>query len=373
MNKTLIVILLIFAYSCGSPSSEQQIKQQIEEYKGQISDIESKIANLEQQLSNDKQEATNILVELKTLQKKQFAHYVEVSAILEAVNSAFISPEIGGQIQTIHVSEGEYVKKGQLLVSLNADIIDATIKELEASYDLAKVVFDKQSDLWSKNIGSEIQYLEAKTKKESLESKLESLKLQKSKSKILAPISGIVDEINIKKGELASPGFQIIQLVDIKSFYANADVSEKYISAVKQGDKITIKFPSFKELTIDATIFRIGNIIKSANRTFAMQSKIRNINNMLKPNMLATVRFQDFVVDNVIAVPSILVKKDFKGKYIFIAKENGNNEFLAHKVYVQTSHTNNTETIITKGLNEGDIIIMKGYNLVKNGDKVISK
>ncbi len=372
MKKILIISLVFFAVSCGnSERTPEAIKNQIKTYKEQIADLEEKVEKLENELVEEGvvDEGTKTLIKTEKLAKQHFAHYVEVSASLEAINSAFISPEISGQIQTVHVSEGQFVQKGELLVSLNADIINASIKELETSYELAKTVYAKQEELWSQKIGSEIQYLEAKNNKESLESKLNSLKLQRSKSRIVAPISGIVDNIHIKKGELAMPGAQIIELVNIGSFFVNADVSEKYIPVVKRGNEVSVGFPTFPDWKMKTTVYRTGNVIKAANRTFTLQAKIANQDNKLKPNMLATVKFRDFEIDNALVVPSILVKEDFKGKYLYkIGEEDGKK--VARKTYVKTSYSNDTGTMITGGLKEGDQIIVEGYNVMKDGIEV---
>lgn len=372
MKKILIISLVFFAVSCGnSERTPEAIKNQIKTYKEEISNLEDKIASLEKELVEEGvvEEGQKTLVKTQEVSKQHFAHYVQVSASLEAVNSAFISPEISGQIQTIHVSEGQFVQKDQLIVSLNADIINASIKELESSYELAKTVFDKQQELWNQKIGSEIQYLEAKNNKESLESKLNSLKLQRSKSRITAPISGIVDNINIKKGELAMPGAQIIELVNIGSFYVNADVSEKYIPVIKKGNPITVSFPTFPDWKMETTVYRTGNVINSANRTFTLQARIINNENKLKPNMLANVKFRDFEEEAALVVPSIIVKEDFKGKYLYIVT-NENGKTIAQKKYIKTSYSNDTGTMITKGLSEGDKVIVEGYNLMKDGVEI---
>lgn len=373
MKQILLISLVFFAVSCGnSERTPEAIKNQIKTYKEQISDLEKKIASLEEELAGEgiiTEDGAKKLVKAQAITKQHFAHYVEVSASLEAVNSAYISPEISGQIQTIHVNEGLFVKKGQLLVSLNADIINASIKELETSYELAKTVYAKQEELWSQKIGSEIQYLEAKNNKESLESKLNSLKLQKSKSRIVAPISGIVDNIHIKKGELAMPGAQIIELVNIGTFYVNADVSEKYIPVVKNGNEITVSFPTFPDWTIKTNVARTGNIINPSNRTFTLQARVTNKDNKLKPNMLATVKFKDFELDEALVVPSIIVKEDFKGKYLYVIGENEGKQF-AKKVYIKTSYANDTGTMVTNGLKTGDQIIVEGYNVIKDGIEI---
>jgi len=250
-------------------------------------------------------------------------------------------------------------------------MIDASIKELKTSYELAKTVFEKQDKLWKQKIGSEIQYLQAKNNKESLESKLNSLQIQKSKSRIKAPINGIVDIINVKQGELAMPGAQIIQMVNISNFYVNADVSEKFISSVKSGSHVSVSFPTFPDWNINTKVHRIGNIINQANRTFTLQAKINNINNKLKPNMLAVVKFKDFEKEKALVVPSIIIKEDFKGKYLYIVETNSNP--VARKKYVKTSLSNDEETMIIEGVTIGDKIIIEGYNLVKDGMEIQEK
>ncbi len=354
--------------ACGKTDDPKAIKGEITEYKEQISVLQDKIDKLEEILKEQGVETIEIKkinVKSETLAPSRFVHYVEASASLEAIKSAFISPEISGQIQKIHVQEGNYVQKGQLLISLNSEIIQSNIKELETSLELAKIVFAKQQELWNQQIGSEIQYLEAKNNKESLESKLNSLYIQRSKSRIKAPISGIVDVIGVKQGELAMPGAQIIQMVNINNFYVNADVSEKFIASVKKGSPVTISFPTYPDWKIDTKVHRTGNIIKQANRTFTLQAKITNKDKKLKPNMLAVVKFQDFEMEDALVVPSIIIKEDFKGKYLYIVESNS--EPIARKKYVKTSLSNDEGTMITDGVKAGDKVIVEGYNLIKDG------
>jgi len=369
MKKIIALFIISTIFACGQSKDPESIKKQIAEYKSQITDLENKIDELNSLLTEQGEDANTtrrIRVKTQLIQPVHFSHYVDAVASLEAVNSAFISPEISGQVKTIHVREGQYVKKGQLLVSLNSDIIESNIKELETNLALAKTLYQKQEELWKQQIGSEVQYLEAKNKKESLESKLNGLYIQLAKSKIKAPINGIVDLINVKEGELAMPGAQIIQMVNISTFYVNADVSEKFISVIKKGSPLTVRFPTYPNWEINTKVTRIGNIINQANRTFKVQATISNKNNMLKPNMQAKITFLDFEVDKALVVPSIIIKKDFKGNYLYIV-EKGDDGFIARKKYVKTSLSNNQGTMITEGISEGDKVIVQGYNLVKDG------
>jgi RND family efflux transporter MFP subunit len=246
-------------------------------------------------------------------------------------------------------------------------VTENSIKEVETALELANTVYEKQKQLWNKNIGSELDYLQAKNNKESLESKLETLNAQAEMALIRAPISGIVDEILVKEGELAAPGMQVVQLVNLDGLYINADVSEAYITKVKKGDIVSLEFPSLPEIEMEVTVFRTGNIVKSANRTFKVQLKINNVENMIKPNILAKIKINDYTKDQAILVPSIILKQDMEGTYLFTVVDS-----KAKKVYVETGKSYKGKTIISKGLKTGDKVIVEGYNQVSDG-KVVAE
>ncbi len=307
-------------------------------------------------------------VTVKTLAYEKFEHFFDANGTLEAVEDAFISPETNGQIKKIHVKEGDRVSAGQLLVTLNADIITNSIAEVQSGLDLATTVFEKRKGLWDKQIGSEIQYLQSKTEKESLENRLKTLKAQLRLSQIKAPISGIVDKIAAKEGELAVPGMQLIQLVNLKKMYVNAEVSEAYLSKVKKGDIVQVLFPSYPELVLDAPIYRTGNVVREQNRTFLVKIVLENAEEKLKPNLMAVIKIKDFYTDTAIVVPSIIIKNDLNGSYLYIVTtEPGNKRTIAKKMYITSGISEGSDTIVAKGLELGQQVIIEGYNLVKSG------
>ncbi|MBN2669009.1 MAG: efflux RND transporter periplasmic adaptor subunit [Bacteroidales bacterium] len=319
--------------------------------------------------TKDDNAVTNEVLPVETLNivEQPFSHYIEVTGQVEAVQFAYISPETPGQIKTIAVKEGDRVSKGQILLTQNSSVIDNQIKQVQAQLELAKITFEKQDDLWNnKKVGSEIQYLQAKAQKESLESQLDALISQKDMAIITAPFSGIVDKINLKEGELANPGMQAIELVNLDQIKINADVSEKYLPVVHKGDSVVVSFTTYPDLNIHAPVYRTGNIIKPANRTFAIEVRMDNKAQELKPNMISTLKIEDYHLDKAIVVPSIVIKKDFEKDFVFTAVKT-DSSWVAKKVFIKTGRSYQDQTVVTDGLNLGDRLIVKGYNTVSNG------
>lgn len=373
MKKLTIIFVIIFVlFACKSKRDSKMIKNEISKKRESISKLQKKISKLEKELSsnsNTDNSESKVIVGVKKIEFEKFEHYFSENGSVEAIKDAFISPEMSGQVKKIHVNEGDRVKKGQLLVSLNSDVIERSISEVKTGLKMAETVYKKRKGLWDKKIGSEIQYLDAKTQKESLENKLKTLEARLEMTKIKAPIDGIVDKILKKEGELAIPGLMLTQVVNLKNVYVNADVSEAYLAKINRGDPVLVTFPSYPDLAINAPILRIGNVVNPENRTFKIKIKINNNLEKLKPNILAIIKIRDFLEESALVVPSIIIKKDFKGPYLYVT-EGESGKMIARKIYVEIGMSEGGNTIITKGLEPGQEVITEGYNLVRNGIEI---
>jgi len=132
---------------------------------------------------------------------------------------------------------------------------------------------------------------------------------------------------------------------------------------------ICINFPSYPDIKLEVPVYKTGNVIKTGNRTFNVQLKIKNINEEIKANVMARVKIIDFSNDKALLVPSIIIKQDIKGSYVYLAEKNS--EILkANKKYIQTGISDGDETLITEGLSKSDKVIIKGYNQVSDGAEI---
>lgn len=365
----IITIISIFIISCSSNNDSNSDTEKLKSYKEEIKELNKKIAEIEDAGEKLDYSGLKIPVKVESIVKQSFSHNFIAAGELESIEEAFISPEITGQIMSVNVKEGQQVKKGQMLAKLNTVIIENTIREVKTQLSLAKTIYEKQTVLWNKNIGSEQQYLQVKNNYESFQNKLNTLNAQYDMALIKSPIDGVIEKIALKKGELASPGMQFMQIVNIDKLFVTLKLSEAYLSVIKKGDIVDITFTSYPGITFREPVYRTGNVINKQNRTFIVQIKIDNENGKLKPNLLANVKINDYDTDNAIVLPSIIIKEDMTGSFIYIiGDDNGN--CVADKIYIKTGISYKDKTEVIEGLSAGDVIITDGYNNVSNGSAV---
>lgn len=373
--KRISVIMLAAALMVGCTSTEtpEAIKLQISGLKDQALEINNQIKELENKLA--KMEDDNhvnglVPVQVKNIQEETFEHYFLANAKVEMAEEALIRPEGSGHIKKIHVTKGQRVAKGDLIVSLNTSILENSIAEVKSALDLATKVYDKQKALWDQNIGSEIQYLEAKNNKERLEYNLKALQAQLDMSLVRAPFAGIVDDIYSKEGELASPSAPLVYLVNLDKLKIEADVTENILTKIHVGDMVTVKFPTYSDIVLNAPIKRIGNAIDQKTRTIKVEIWLDNVRGQIKPNQIAMLSIRDFESKNAFVVPSIVLKQDSKGTFLFVASKNEDGKVVATKTYVETGLSYNDRTMVTKGLNKGHEVITAGFNQIGNGSLI---
>jgi membrane fusion protein, multidrug efflux system len=370
MKKLIISLITVAVLASCSSTSVNDVdakRSQLQKYKQQQHELSQKIAQLEEELAGS-EEIEIINVRISDINTQKFEHFIEVTGKVEAENDVDVSPESAGIIEEIYVREGQKVSKGDVLATLRTDALQRTMDQLQIQYDLAATNYKRQKNLWDQNIGSEMQYLQAKTNMESLEKQIEAMKAQMEMSEIKSPVTGYVDNIYQKTGESGSPQIPFAKVINIDKIKIYADVSESYLTKVKSGDSVNVFFPAIN-YEITTTIQQIGNVIDPNNRTFRVRLNLNNSGNLIKPNLVSIVKIRNYKSENAIVVPTLLVKEDFRGQYTYVAL-NENGKDVARKLYVKSGITNNNMTEITEGLTAGMQIISDGYNQVSDGTTI---
>ena len=370
LNQLYALILLVVLTACSStPANDEELskREQLKQYKEEVHELNQKIAELEAALKEEEEiEFVNVVA--REVQPQLFEHFFEVTAQVEADQEVNVSPESSGKILEIKVKEGEQVEKGQVLAQLNTNMLNESIEELRISLDLAKTTFERQKNLWDQKIGSEIQYLQAKSNKESMERRLSNLKAQLDMAIIKAPVNGIVDVIFQKKGEIASPQMPFAKVVNIDKVKIYGDVAETYLTKIKKGNEVFINFPAL-DMDTKAPIFAVGNFIDPNNRTFRIRVDLSNKKGLIKPNLLAVMKIKDYEAKDALVIPSILIKEDFRGNYTYIAEKEGKIH-RAKKIYVEPGVSDNNMTEILSGLQTGNLLVTEGFEQIVNGTAI---
>ncbi len=371
MQKLGYIVLIVFmAVACEKATDLDTKKEEYEKAKVELDEQKAKVHALKVELEaagvlkiNDNRS----LVTTLKIEPEEFIHQIEIRGTVKARGNISISPEIPARVIKVLVKEGEKVSLGQALVEQDAEVLRNSIAELRTSLSLARTIYSRQKKLWNKNIGSEVQYLEAKNKKESLERKLATSKSQLAKSIIKAPFSGVIDRLDVRVGQNIQPGQPIIRLVSLADMYIKANVSESYVGKFKPKQEVEILFPSTGEV-LKAKISAIGQVIEPKNRTFELEIIIES-SDKIKPNMLAILKVADYVNPTAYTIPTNIVFTDSKGVFVYQLKQSEGKD-VAIRTDVTLGLTAGTSTEIIAGLAEGDIIIDKGIYDISNGSQV---
>lgn len=362
-NSILVITLSLLMLACGSKDP----KAQLEKLRKQKSDLEAQIATLEETLAKSdtsKTEEKSLEVGVLALSNQIFKTYIEVQGRVDADESVSLSSEMPGTITKINVKAGDQVTKGQVLAETDARATQQQLAAYQVSLSLVSQMYEKQKSLWEQKIGTEMQYLQAKTAKEGLESSINAMQEQLRMSKITSPIDGTVDAINIKLGQAVAPGMPAISIVNFSKLKVKADVAESYTARVKNGNEVLIQFPDMKDSVI-AKVDYASRAINATSRTFGVEVLLDN-RKEYHPNMVAKLKINDYQSPKpLIVVPVKFIQKSSDGSYVLIV-ENG----LAVKRVVTLGREYNGMAEVLNGLNEGDQMITLGYDLVIEGDHV---
>jgi len=367
--KLAVFALLLSLFACSSDKKVQLLK-----LKDQHAVISEKIKQLEGELKDEKTDSLNPeefkFVGLTHVSASEFDHFIRVQGKLDGDQNTAVFAEAPGTVSAKYADVGQKVVKGQILAQIDDKQYRSQLEGLEAQYQFALEMYEKQKRLWDQKIGSEVQYLQSKSTKESLDRQISSLNQQIEKFKIKSPISGTIEECNIKVGGVVSPDPRLAayRVVAFKNLKVSAEVSEAYSARVQVGDRLIVLFPDINK-QIEARIDFVSQYINPVNRTFLIETNITDGIKDLKANMIAIVQINDYHSEKAVQVPMNVIQTDLKGSYVYVIRQkdkyNG-----AFKQPVQIGNSYNGVAEILKGLGEGDRIISVGYQELIDGEYV---
>lgn len=361
--KQIIPLLLTVLLLSACSKKEETVTVQIAKLKKERADIDAKIRALEAK-GGLKDSLKAIPVAVVEVAPQAFQSFVDVQASITGDENVLATPQMMGTVRSVNARVGQRVSKGQTLAILDAAAIDQQISALDAQISLARSLYNKQQQLWSQQIGTEVQLLQAKANYEATSRQRSALVAQRNMYRIVAPISGTVDQVDIKEGDAAQPGGQKgIRIVNANKLKAEANLGESYIGKVKVGDPVTLVFPDINE-TIQTKLTYVAQSVDPMSRAFRVQINL-GANARLRPNMSAQMRIANYNAGSAIVVPVAAVQQTGEGQMVFVAAGK-----TAKSVPVQTGRTADGNIEILAGLNPGDRVITAGYEELDNGTAI---
>lgn len=368
-----LILLSAFISSCGGNGEGNAVADkrakllELQQEQATINDQIKALQNEIEKLEPSKEViATSVVV--SPITATEFKHFVEGSGRLEAENNVFVTPKMAGAITKIFVKEGDYVKEGQTVATIDNTVMQTSIDELNIQLETAQTLFDKQQSLWDQKIGTEVQYIQAKAQLDALKKRLATLKAQNDMNVVRSPISGYVDEVRSQVGEMASPGLGILRIVNFDELKVVAEIPDTYAGTISKGDVVSVKFPDLqKEITTKLKF--VSQTINPVSRTFTIEATVPRVDKQLKPNLTAIVNINDQARSGAIVIPRNLIQRTEEGDLVYVVATEGDKK-VARSRAVTTGLSYNGDIEITSGLSIGDMLITEGYQDVVDGQVV---
>lgn len=383
MKKILSLLFIsLLVVSCGN-SEESSIEEIIKtddlgaikskkiELSKQQSELTAKIDQLDAAINRLDPNKNLPLILTAIVNDTVFNHYTEVQGEVATKENILIYPEYAGLLTRVYVKEGDRVTKGQILAKIDDGGLSSQLAQIEAQASLAKTTFERQKRLWEQNIGSEIQYLEAKTTYEATQNSVNQLRSQLGKTTVRAPFSGVIDEVITDQGQVVTPGQnQLFRLVNLDNMYVQASVPENYLNQIKTGTSVIVELGAIGK-QFEGKVRQVGNFINPNNRTFQIEVAIPNEQGLVKPNLIATVKLNDYTAENAVVIPENAIQKNSTGEsLVYLLEPETDSTGVAKRVRVETGYSYGASVEVLEGLKAGDILITEGGKNLRDQQKV---
>ena len=383
MNKIYTLLLIIIISGCNSSRNAsieslielgdlEELKKRKKEYVDAMNTMKVELNDINNGISLLDENERLTLVSKYEIQQTIFNTYIEAQANLKTRKNVLILPEFQGTLEKVFVSEGQKVKKGQLLAEINDSGLNEQYEQMVIQAEFAKENFERTQRLWDNNIGSEMQYLKSKTDYEASKKMVDQMKDRLLKTKIYAPFDGEIDEIISNVGSNLIPGVsQILRLVNLDIIYAESFVSEKYISFIGEGTEAIVQIPLLN-MEYRSSVNQTGNFINPSNRTFRIEVPVENFDNRIKQNLDAKIKINIYKKDDAIVIPLRIVREDALGKnFVYVMSEdNKEGVYLTSKQFITLGNKSEDKVEVTEGLALGDIVVLEGAYSVEDSQRV---
>jgi RND family efflux transporter MFP subunit len=383
MKKIIpLIISLLVLVACGSQTEGsvesiiasndlKAIRAKKAEIIAEQNRIKDQIQLLDEAIAELDENTKIPLITTYQVDREEFTHYLELQGSVTTKDLLVIYPEYSGILTDVYVTDGDKVRKGQVLARIDDGGLSQQLAQLKIQAELSKTTFERQQRLWDQKIGSEMQYLQAKSNYESQAQAIAQLEQQVAKTVVTAPFSGTIDDVMSERGSVVTPGqTPLMRIVSLDNMYIVTDVPEKYVSNIKTNKKVLVDFPILNK-QMESIIRQVGDFIDPNNRTFKVEITVPDNDSSIKPNLTAKLKINDYTNPEALLIPQSVISENASGEqYIYIVKDKQGKDAVAEKITIETGLTQGDVIEVLNGLDSGTEIILEGARSVNDGQKV---
>ncbi len=292
---------------------------------------------------------------------------LDVAAVgnLRAAESVRIRPEIPGRIAAIRFSEGQAVKQGVELVTLDATEYRAQLAESTAAAKLDALNFERAQELFKKKLISQQQYDEAAAKLAASQAKQALDQARLAKASLRAPFDGMLGLRQVSPGDYVQPGQDIVNLESIDPIKVDLRIPEAHAAQVRAGQKVEITVDAFPGRAFEGTVYALDPRVDENTRTILLRARSTNPNGELRPGMFARVRLELGRHENAVLVPEQALVP--MGKDVFVYRVVDGRAVMTK---VDIGQRRSAMVEIVKGVSTGDMVVTAGQMKIRDGAPV---
>jgi membrane fusion protein (multidrug efflux system) len=361
MKKLIYIPMLAVLAACSNKPKDKNAE--LAELKKQQAELNAKVTSLEAQVGSKTDSGKVTDVSVLEVKPTGFANYVQLQGKIDAEDNVTAYPQSPGTITAIYARVGQHVNRGQLLVQLDNAVLKQNIAQAQAQASLSRTLFQRQKNLWDQKIGTEVQFLQAQTSLQTAEKQVAALRQQANLYRIVSPISGTIDQMDLKLGQAAQPGTTGIRIVNADHLKVKADVPESYAGSVNTGNTVKVLIPDASD-SLTTRISFAAKAIDPTSRSFAVEVKLP-VRRTLRPNMTAILKIANYSKSDAIVIPVKAIQRSEEGDYVYL-----NNGGTAKKVVIKTGKTYAGQTEVLSGIKAGDQLVIEGASDIEDGDKI---
>jgi RND family efflux transporter MFP subunit len=312
------------------------------------------------------EEKAAVEVKTESIVKTEVCTGQSFSGTIEEASASTLSFSVGGTVNTIAVSAGERISKGQLIATLDPTQVQSALDVAAATLEQAQDAYERLASLRENNSLPEIQWVDAESKLKQAQSTYNISKKNLNDTRLYAPFSGYVKDKSVEVGTNVMPGSPVINLVRIDNVKVCISVPETEISKISIGNTVKIEVPALGNRTFVGKVTEKGVSANPLSRSYEVKALVNNADNALLPGMLCTLYLGNNETEQAILVPTSVVQLDSSNQQ-FVWTVNADK---AERKYVTLGQFSGDKVVVTSGLTVGDNLIVEGHQKVSDNMKV---